>query len=153
MRTSLGAYLGATAAVLALSSCSVNPAAPLCNAVSLKNIATPQLIYPVPGYASVPDASTFIVVAYPAAPADAQTITITPKGEAAVALGPMGAAPTQIPSPHAKVLPGQGVEYGVSLPALKAHTTYAVNYRYASSANLCGSSTTTNTYMGNFTTL
>lgn len=152
MRTSLRLSLSAAVTAVALSSCSVNPAAPLCNAVQLKNIATPQLIYPVPGYASVPSAATFIVVAYPGSPADAQTITLTVKGHSAVALGPMGAAPAQIPTPHAAVLPGQGVEYGVTLPTLMPHTTYTVNYRYASSGNLCGQTTTTNALMGNFTT-
>ena len=153
MRRSVVAYLGASAIAVALSSCSVNAASDLCAPVGIKSIQVPQLIYPVPGYAQMPDNQPFIVVAYPGSPALAQTITITPSHGVAVSLGPMGAAPSSIPKPRAKVLPGQGVEYGVTLPLLAKHTVYTVNYRYASSANLCGQSNTTNILMGTFTTL
>jgi len=153
MRSSLASLLGGSAVIVALASCSVNPAAAVCNPVQLKSVAVPQLIYPVPGYTKVPDNAAFIVVAYPDAPSLAQTITIAPKAGSAESLGPLGAAPPQIPTPHAKVLAGQGAEYGVTLPKLTKQTTYTVSYRYANTANLCGQSTTTNTYMGSFTTL
>jgi hypothetical protein len=153
MRSSLASLLGGSAVIVALASCSVNPAAAVCNSVPLKSVAIPQLIYPVPGYAKVPDNAAFIVVAYPDAPSLAQTITLSAKAGASQSLGPMGAAPPQIPTPHAKVLAGQGTEYGVTLPKLSAKTTYTVAYRYANSANLCGQSTTASTTMGSFTTL
>ena len=137
----------------ALASCSVNASSLFCNPVPLKTVSIPQLIYPVPGYAKVPDTATFIVVAYPAAPQLAQTITLTPHNGAAVSLGPLGAAPKQIPTPHAKVLPGQGAEYGVSLPQLQRKMAYTVAYRYATTANACGQSTTTSQLMGSFATL
>jgi hypothetical protein len=153
MRSPLVSLTAATALAATLSSCGVNPAASVCNSVPLKTVTVPQLIYPTPGYTKLADNATFIVVAYPDAPSLAQTITITPKGGATLALGPLGAAPPVIPKPHAKVLPGQGAEYGVSLPKLAAQTRYAVNYRYANTANLCGQSTTVNQYMGTFTTV
>jgi hypothetical protein len=152
MRSSLISLICASALAATLASCSVNPASAFCGPLPIKNAAVPQLIYPVPGYAKVPATQPFIVVAYPAAPELAQTITITSAHGGTVALGPLGAAPKTIPTPHAKVLPGQGAEYGVTLPALTADTTYTVNYRFANTANACGQSTTTNDLMGTFTT-
>ena len=153
MRYRHAALFALSALAAALASCSVNASNLLCNPVPLKSVAIPQLIYPVPGYAKVPDNTTFIVVAYPAAPSLAQTITLTPHNGAAISLGPLGAAPKVIPTPHAKVLPGQGAEYGVSLPQLQPKMSYTVAYRYAVTANACGQSTTTTQLMGTFATL
>jgi hypothetical protein len=143
---------GAGAALAAsVASCSVNPSS-LCYAAPVSPGAVPQLIYPVPGYSKVPDGATFIVVAYPNAPPTAQTITLAENNGGTVALGPLGAAPNVIPTPHAAVLPGQGSEFGVTLPALAPHTTYSVNYRFTNTATVCGQTTSTSVLMGTFRT-
>jgi hypothetical protein len=151
MRSSLVKLTGAAALVAALTSCSVSPSS-FCYGVPVQNGAIPQLIYPVPGYNKVPDNATFIVVAYPGDASLAQTITLSQKGGSTVALGPLGAAPKDIPKPHAQTLPGQGALFGVTLPALAPHTVYSVNYRYVNTATLCGQTTTTSVLMGVFHT-
>jgi len=152
MRSPLRMSIGAAVLATTLASCSVNPSNIFCTPVGLKSVPIPQLIYPVPGYAHVPDNATFIVVAYPAAPQLAQTITLTPHTGATLSLGPLGAAPKEIPTPRAKVLPGQGPEYGVTLPQLRPKMSYTVAYRYAVTANACGQSTTVTQFMGSFAT-
>ena len=150
MRSTCAALVGAATLAASLAACSANNS-PICTTVPLSNVAIPQLIYPVSGYDHVPVASPAMVVAYPASPDLAQTITLT-TGGTTLALGPMGAAPKVIPTPHAKVLPGQGALYGVTMPALKPKTHYGVAYRYATTAGLCGQSTTASVSMGGFTT-
>jgi hypothetical protein len=151
MRSTCAAFVGAATLAASLAACSANNN-PICTTVPLKNVAIPQLIYPVSGYDHVPVSAPAMVVAYPADPALAQTITLTPPHSAPIALGPLGAAPKVIPTPHAQVLPGQGALYGVTMPALKAKTHYGVAYRYATTAGLCGQSTTASVSMGGFTT-
>ena len=154
MRSPLLTLVATSGLAATLASCSVNPMASFCSgSVQIKPNAIPQLVYPVPGYTKVPDNAAFIVVAYPASPALAQTITITPNGGAAYSLGPMGAVPPVVPKPHAKVLPGQGAEYAVTLPTLTPKTSYTVNYRVVTQATACAQTTTSTYYMGNFKTV
>jgi hypothetical protein len=136
---------------LAIAGCSGNNS-PLCTTVPIQNVTTPQMVYPVPSFASVPAGAPAMVVAYTASPELAQTITITPSGGSPIALGPMGAAPKVMPSPYVHNPSGGGTFYGVTLPALKPHTHYTVAYRYTSSAGLCGQSTTASIPMGGFST-
>jgi hypothetical protein len=143
--------LAAAASLLSLCACSGN-SSPLCTTVPIQNVATPQMVYPVSGYGKVPDDATSMVVAYTAAPELAQTLTITPGGGAAIALGPLGAAPKTIPQPYVVHPSNGGTLYGVSLPKLQAHTHYSVAYRYTSSAGLCGQSTEASIPIGDFTT-
>src|SRR5580658_415132 len=86
MRAHLTILTGAAALSVALSACSVNPAAAVCNGIPVQTGPIPQLIYPVPGYGPVPDDSTFIVVAYPGNPSLAQTITLAEKNGSTVSL-------------------------------------------------------------------
>ncbi len=143
--------LAVAALAAALTGCSGNNS-PLCTTVPIQNVATPQMVYPVSGYNSVPDAAISMVVAYTAAPELAQTITITPRGGSPIALGPLGAAPKEIPQPFVANPPNGGTLYGVSFPKLKAHMRYAVAYRYTSSAGLCGQSSEASIPMGSFST-
>jgi hypothetical protein len=143
--------LAVAALTAALVGCSGNNS-PLCTTVPIQNVSTPQLVYPVSGYAKVPDSAPSMVVAYTAAPELAQTITITPAGGSAIALGPFGAAPKVMPQPFVEHPSNGGTLYGVSLPKLKAHTRYTVAYRYTSSAGLCGQSTEASIPMGTFAT-
>jgi|SRR5580700_5686987 hypothetical protein len=151
MRASITTLIGTGAVVAALTGCSAGNS-PLCTNVPLRNVSIPQMVYPVPQYAYVPVDSGAMVVAYNAAPALAQTITLTADGRTPVALGPLGAAPKSIPSPHAKPAPGSGALYGVTMPTLLPKTHYSVAYRWAATAGLCGTSTTQTASMGDFTT-
>lgn len=151
MRSFLKIAGAASALVASAASCAVNPSS-LCYAAPVSPGAVPQLIYPVPGYSKVPDNATFIVVAYPNAPSTAQTITLAENNGGTVALGPLGAAPSVIPKPHAAVLPGQGTEFGVTLPTLAPDTTYSINYRFTNTATVCGQTTSTSVLMGAFKT-
>jgi hypothetical protein len=137
---------------IALAACSGNNS-PLCTTVPLQNIATPQLVYPVPGYKKVPDSAPAMVVAYTASPLLAQTITIKPDNQGAVSLGAFGAAPKPLPTPYVQHPTNGGTLYGVTMPKLEAHTHYTVAYKYVSSAGLCGQSTESSIPMGDFTTL
>ncbi len=141
----------AAALTLALAGCSGNNS-PLCTTVPVQNVTTPQMVYPVPDYASVPVNAGAMVVSYTAAPELAQQITIAPRGGAPIALGPMGAAPKVMPQPYVHNPAGGGTFYGVTLPKLQAHTHYTVAYRYTSSAGLCGQSTESSIPMGAFST-
>ena len=57
-----------------------------------------------------------------------------------------------MPKPYVHNPPNGGTLYGVTLPALLAHTKYSVNYTYTSSAGLCGQSTQSSVPMGIFIT-
>lgn len=114
------------------------------------NPVVPQLLYPVPGSANVPDNAPTMVVAYSKPPASAFPIEITPNGGNAIQLGGMHSPPNPLPTPIAKELVPGTPMYGVTLPALASHTTYATSYR--DSVSYCGH-TSVNLYkMGSFST-
>jgi hypothetical protein len=114
------------------------------------NPVVPQLLYPVPGIANVPDNAPTMVVAYSLSPAAAFPIDITPAGGTQIQAGSMTSPPKPLPTPIAKELVPGTPMYGVTLPPLAAHTTYAVAYRDV--VSFCGR-TFTNLYkMGSFTT-
>jgi len=129
-----------------------------CNAEDLvcggppgnNNPVVPQLLYPVPGIANVPDNAPTMVVAYSQSPSSAFPIVITPNGGTSIRLGVMHAPPSPLPTPIAKELtPGMPM-YGVALPALAPATTYATFYQDTSS--YCGHSSVNLYKMGTFKT-
>jgi hypothetical protein len=150
---SLATLVGASALALSLSACGGGLSHALCTTIGLRDVGVPELIYPVPGYGKVPDNAPAMVVALTGAPQLMQTITITPNGGGAISLGPPGAAPKVMPTPYVTNPINGGTLYGVTMPKLQAKTYYAVNYRYANTVGLCGTSSTSNVSMGNFTTL
>jgi hypothetical protein len=149
---SLATLVGATALASLLSACGGSISNALCAPVPLTNVAVPQMVYPVPGYSQVPDNAPAMVVAYTASPDLAQTITIKPAGGSVISLGPFGAAPKILPSPYVHHPSNGGTLYGVTMPQLQKNTTYSVGYKYATTAGLCGTSTTSTVSMGTFKT-
>ncbi len=139
--------------VVALAGCSGGTSSPVCTTVPIPNTVIPEQVYPVPGYAKVPDDAPAMVVAYDAAPELAETITIKADGGSPVSLGAFGAAPKPMPTPFVQHPQNNGAFYGVTMPKLQAHTHYTVAYRFATQAGLCNQTNYTSQYMGSFTTL
>lgn len=114
------------------------------------NPVVPQLLYPVPGIANVPDNASTMVVAYSLSPAAAFPIDITPTGGTQIQAGGMTGPPKPLPTPIAKELVPGTPMYGVALPPLAAHTTFTVAYRDIIS--FCGRTSISLYKMGSFTT-
>jgi hypothetical protein len=114
------------------------------------NPVVPQLLYPVPGVANVPDNAPTMVVAYSLSPAAAFQIDIVSAGGSPIQVGGMTSPPNPLPKPIAKELVPGTPMYGAALPPLAAHTTYAVAYRDVTS--YCGRSSVNLYKMGSFTT-
>ncbi len=87
-----------------------------------------KLVYPVDGATSVPDAPTSIVFEKNQGifTSGAQLVLTPPSGPLVVS-GPMGSAPSPLPTPHASASPGT-ILVGFTVPALAAGTLYNVSF-------------------------
>jgi hypothetical protein len=87
--------------------------------------APPDLLYPMPNAADVPDGNFTMVAGYgPFAPPIAQ---IVPNGGGAtVAAGAWGPPPSPLPSPAATPRSSMEMLYGARIPSLAASTSYSV---------------------------
>ena len=91
-----------------------------------------------------------MVVAYSLAPSSAFAIVLRQSNGTLTQLPGMTSPPNPLPQPIAKELVPGTPMYGVALPALSAHTTYAVQYRDV--VSYCGRTFTNYYAMGPFTT-
>jgi hypothetical protein len=112
-----------------------------------------RLVYPVDGATSVPDAPTSIVFEKDQGifTSGAQLVLTPPTGPSIVS-GPIGQAPSPLPTPNSSPSPGT-IIVGFTVPALAAGTLYKVSFNgtYVADLEPClGSSPITGA--GSFTT-
>ncbi len=116
------------------------------------NPVVPQLLYPVPGYAKVPNTVAQLVVAYNLSSGPVKQFVLTSQTGAVTTLGSLQAPPNPLPTPIANEVHPGTTQWGVAIPAtLNPHTTYTVGYHFTNS--YCGRSESFTTSMGTFTTL
>ncbi len=86
------------------------------------------LVYPINGATSVPDAPTSIVFeTIPGIVFSGAQLVLTPPSGPPIVSGPMGPAPSPLPTPNASPPPG-ALLVGFTVPALAAGTLYRVSF-------------------------
>ena len=139
------------AAALALPACAGGgpQGPPVCNEVMIPALL---LVYPAPNATSVSDSTGSLIFAGNplTASGDTSAIELSVNDTAVATIPAFNPASTPLPSPDRSPLP-PGPYVRVALPALSAHTTYAVTYQYttAGSGPCAG---TVNIPEGSFTT-
>jgi hypothetical protein len=86
-------------------------------------------VFPIPNSTAVPDAPQFVVVEELVSNSDLSGVkfTLTPPTGPAVVIGPVGPAPSPLPTPNQTVGLSAGAQFlAVTVPTLAAHTTYQV---------------------------